>query len=266
MTTALRTGYAPVNGLQMYYEIHGEGEPLVLLHGGVGASEMLGPNLAELAKTRQVITPHMQGHGRTRDVDRPFRLETMADDVAALMEYLAIEQADFLGYSMGGGVALQTAIRHPNAVRKLVVVAMTFKRDGSYPEVLAAFDQMAPNAALIAQSMKQSPLSELYPEADWEAIFSKIGDMGTQDYDWSDDVAAITSPTMLIFADADSMRPEHMVEFYRLLGGGQRDAGLDGSLRSAARLAIIPGTTHYDIMATTTVAEMVLPFLDTPLP
>ena len=260
------SGYAPVNGLEMYYEIHGTGEPLVLLRGGVGASEVFDAMVPVFAERRQVITVDLQAHGRTRDIDRPLRYEAMADDVAGLMAHLGIARADFLGYSMGGGVALQTAIRYPESVGRLVVVSMTMMRDGSYPEVLALFDQMETNAPQIAAQMTRSPLAERYPEAEWEVIFTKIGEMETRDYDWSDDVAAIASPTMLVFADADSIRPEHIVEFYALLGGGQRDAGLDGSGRATARLAILPGTTHYDILSFPGLAAIVTSFLDAPLP
>lgn len=254
--------YAAVNGLNLYYEIHGSGAPLILLHGGVAASEAFGANLAALATARQVIAVHLQGHGRTRDIDRPLRCESMADDVAALIAHLGFERADLMGYSMGGGVALQTAFRHPQLVRKLVVVSEPMKRDAWYPEVLASFDQMAGAAPQIGESMKQSPLAQLYPHVDWTVLFSKLGEMVAQDYDWSEQVAALTSPTMIIFADADGIRLEHMVEFYRLLGGGQRDAGLDGAARPVARLAIVPGATHYDILSTTVVADLVAPFLD----
>jgi pimeloyl-ACP methyl ester carboxylesterase len=254
--------YALVNGINLYYEIHGSGAPLILLHGGVSASEAFGPNLAELAKTRQVIAVHLQGHGRTRDIDRPLRCEFMADDIAALIAHLGFEQVDLLGYSMGGGVALQTIIRHPMLVRRLVVVSIPMRHDASYPEVLASFNAMTANAPLIGANLKQSPMAQLYPDVDWEVLFTKIGSMVSQDYDWSAEVGAIAAPTMLVFADADSVRPEHIIEFYKQLGGGQRDAGLDGSLRPAARLAIVPGTTHYNILATSVVAHLVVPFLD----
>jgi pimeloyl-ACP methyl ester carboxylesterase len=264
------SGYAPVNGLQMYYEVHGDATgdlpPLLLLHGGVVGSVTFSPLLPAFTANRQVITADLQGHGHTRDVDRPFRSETMADDVAALLAHLEIEQADLLGYSMGGGVALQTAIRHPEIVRKLVVISMTMRRDGSYPEVLAAFDQMVADAPSLGAQVQQSPLANVYPEADWETIFAKTGEMVSQDYDWSADVATITAPALLIFADADSIRPEHMVDFFKLLGGGQRDAGLDGSLRPASRLAILPGTTHYDVITSADLPGMVTVFLDAPLP
>jgi pimeloyl-ACP methyl ester carboxylesterase len=261
------TGYAPINGLQIYYEIHGSGgTPLLLLHGGIVGSVTFAPLLPGLSANRQVITIDLQGHGHTRDIDRPLRDETMADDVAGVLAHLEIEQADLLGYSMGGGVALQTAFRHPEIVRKLIIVSATMRHDGSYPEVLAQLDQLESNAPQLGAQVAQSPLATVYPEADWETLFAKAGEMASRDYDWSANVAAITAPSMLIFADADSIRPEHMVEFYKLLGGGQRDAGVDGSLRPTSRLAILPGTTHYDILTFPGFADIVTAFLDAPLP
>jgi pimeloyl-ACP methyl ester carboxylesterase len=263
--TKATPGYAPVNGLKMYYEIHGGGEPLLLLHGGVAASEVFDPLVPALAAGRRVITVDLQGHGRTRDVARPLRYEAMADDVAGLVDHLGLGRVDLLGYSMGGGVALQTAFRHPAVVGKLVVVSMTMKREGSYPEVLAIFDQMTANAPRMGELMQQSPLAARYPEADWEAIFAKMGELETQEHDWSAEVAAMGAPTMLVFADADSIRPAHMVEFYGLLGGGQRDAGLDGSLRPVARLAVLPGRTHYDILGFPGLTDIVTAFLEAPV-
>jgi pimeloyl-ACP methyl ester carboxylesterase len=261
------TGYAPINGLQIYYEIHGSGgTPLLLLHGGIVGSVTFAPLLPGLSANRQVITIDLQGHGHTRDIDRPLRDETMADDVAGVLAHMEIEQADLMGYSMGGGVALQTAFRHPEIVRKLIIVSATMRHDGSYPEVLAQLDQLESNAPQLGAQVAQSPLATVYPEADWETLFAKAGEMASRDYDWSANVAAITAPSMLIFADADSIRPEHMVEFYKLLGGGQRDAGLDGSLRPTSRLAILPGTTHYDILTFPGFADIVTAFLDAPLP
>jgi pimeloyl-ACP methyl ester carboxylesterase len=256
-----KSGFAPVNGLQMYYEIHGDGEPLILLHGGVQASEAFGPNLTAFAKSRQVIAVHLQGHGHTKDIGRPLRFESMADDIAALIAYLKLGKADLMGYSLGGGVALQTVIRHPASVKRLIVISAAMAQNGSYPEVNAAFEQMGLHAAQIAQNIHGSPLSQLYPEVNWENLLRKIGEMESQNFDWSAQVRHIQSPTELIFADADSIRPEHIVSFYEALGGGKRDAGLDGSLRPIARLCIVPGTTHYNILSTTMVAEMVSPFL-----
>jgi pimeloyl-ACP methyl ester carboxylesterase len=259
---APQTGHAAVNGIEMYYEIHGEGEPLLLLHGGVVGIPMLAPVLPLLSQTRKVIAAELRGHGRSSDDDGPFSHEVMADDVAGLLGRLGIEQADVMGYSLGGEVALQLVIRHPELVRKLVVIAASMKHDGFYPEVLADFERMGPDTA---EPMKQSPLSQLFPNVDWGVLFAKLGAMLRQDYDWSRDVAAISAPTLLIFADADAIRPEHIVEFFELLGGGQRDAGLDGSLRPKNQLAILPGQTHYDIIASPTLAAVVTPFLDAPV-
>ncbi len=255
--------YASVNGLKMYYEIHGTGQPLVLLHGGVGAIEMFGPILPALSEKRKVIAVDLQAHGRTADINRPLRYELMADDIAALIEYLGIQSADVVGYSLGGGVALRTAIQHPELVRKLVVVSTTFRRDGWYPEVLTAMDQMGPQ---VAEGMKQSPLSQLYPNADWPRLFTKLGDLVRQDYDWSKEVAEIKSPTMIVFADADAMRMTHVMEFFGLLGGGKKDAGLDGSGRPTAQLAILPGFTHYNLLMSPALAPIATQFLDAPMP
>jgi len=262
-STAVKTGYAPVNGLKMYYEIHGAGEPLILLHGGVVGITMFGPNLDALSQKRKVIAVELQGHGRTADIDRPLSYEAMAEDIAALMRYLGIERGDVMGYSLGGGVALQTAIRHPALVRKLVVVSATCKRDGWYPEVLAAMAQMGPAAG---EQMKQSPLYKLYPNVNWAALFTKLGDLLRKDYDWSKEVAAIKASTMIVFADADAVRPAHVIEFFGLLGGGQKDAGLDGSGRPANQLAILPGLTHYNLSSNPVLGAVVTPFLDAPVP
>src|ERR1700716_603815 len=154
-TTALKTGYAPVNGLNLYYEIHGSGEPLILLHGGLGSTEMFGDVLPLLAKSRRVIVVDLQAHGRTADIDRPMSFDAMADDIDALMKHLGIAKADVMGYSLGGGVALRVAVRHPAAVRKLVLVSFAFKRDGWYPEIGAGMAQMS---AASAEPMKQTPM------------------------------------------------------------------------------------------------------------
>jgi len=258
-----KTGYAPVGTLKMYYEIRGDGEPLVLLHGGVVGIQMFGENVAALAKGRKVIAVELQGHGRTADIDRPFSFEAMADDVAGLVKYLGLSRVDVMGYSLGGGVALQLAIRHPETVRKLVVVSAACKRQGMYPEVLTAMEQMGPQAG---ESMKQSPLSKMYPNVNWVTLFTKLGAMLAKDYDWTKEVSAIKAPTMLVFADADAVQPGHVVEFYKLLGGGQRDAGLDGSGRSVNELAIVPGQTHYSISSAPVLVTTVTPFLDSSRP
>lgn len=261
MTNASRSAHASVNGVNLYYEIHGSGRPLVLLHGGVQASEAFGPNLAALAARRQVIAVHLQGHGHTPDVERPLRFEDMADDVAALAAHLGLKKIDVLGYSLGGGVAQQVAIRHPELVDRLVVVSQVFKRAGWYPEVIGAFDAMAAHAPMIAQNIAQSPMAKLYPDVKWEALLRKIGELESHDYDWTAQIAGVKARTLLVFADADAMRPEHMVEFYKLLGGGRQDAGMDGSHRPAGQWAVIPNTTHYNLLATDAVAKAAEAFL-----
>ena len=253
--------FAVVDDLKMYYERHGPESarpPVVLLHGAVGGIEMFGGNLPALANNHHIIAIDLEGHGRSGDRDRPLRHESMADDIARLVEQLGVPQADIIGYSLGGGVALQTTIRHPPLVRRLVVVSSPFRRDAFYPEILAIFDQMT---EAFGTGMKQSPLAKLYPDRDWEQLFTRLGDLQRQNFDWSTDVAKIQLPVMLVFADADTYRLEHIVEFYKLLGGGQRDAGMDGSQRTGNQLAIIPRATHYNLLSTTAVAALAHGFL-----
>jgi pimeloyl-ACP methyl ester carboxylesterase len=262
------SGYALVNGLKMYYEIRGSGPPLVLLHGGLGAIEMYAPILPALSAGHRVIAVDLQAHGRTADIDRPLRLELMADDVAALIRQLGLAKADLMGYSLGGGVALQTAIRYPQLVRRLVLVSTPFKRDGWYPEVLAGMAQMSAQAA---EPMKQTPIYQLYSAIaprpqDWPVLLDKMGELLKRDYDWSSAVSALEMPVLLVAGDADAVRLAHVVEFFGLLGGGQRDAGWDGSGRPKAELAILPGATHYDIFGRPELASVALQFLDAPLP
>ena len=261
-------GHAEVNGVGLYYEVHGTGRPLVLLHGGLGAIEMFGEVLPMLAEDRRVVAVDLQAHGRTADVDRPIAFESMADDIGALIEHLGIEEADVMGYSLGGGVALQTAIRHPGRVRKLVVVSTPFRRDGWYPEVLAAMAQMGPMAA---EPMKATPMYELYagvaprPE-DWPVLLNKLGRLLGKDYDWSGEVERLGVPAMIVVGDADSVRTSHAVAFFEKLGGGKRDAGWDGSGMTASRLAVLPATTHHDIFRSPALVSAVTPFLEAPVP
>ena len=259
-----RTGYAPVNGLQVYYEIHGRGEPLVLLHGGLGAGQMFAPILPELSKNHQVITVDLQGHGHTADFDRPLTLENMAADVAALLNYLKIAKADVMGYSMGGGVAFRLAIQHPELVNRLVLVSTAFSRNGWYPEVQAGMSRIGPAAA---EPMKQTPIYQMYAAvapkpADWPTLLAKMGELVRKEYDWSKDAQTISAPTLLVFGDADAVRTEHAVQFFELLGGGKKDGGWDGSGISNARLAILPGITHYNIFSSQALARTAATFLD----
>ncbi|HEY1892307.1 MAG TPA: alpha/beta hydrolase [Steroidobacteraceae bacterium] len=252
--------FADVDGQHLFYSVHGTGKPLILLHGGINP-DSFGSNLAELAKGRQVIAPHLQAHGRTPDTDRPLRSETMGDDIAALIGHLNLRNADVMGYSLGSSVALQTAIRHPHVVDRLVLVSATMRQDGFYPEGVAAFKQLEANAAMLGPAVKASPLGKAYPDVDWTNLFKKVGDLTKRPFDWSADVAKLKACTLLVFADADAIRPEHMVEFWKALGGGQRDAGIDGSLRPANELAILPNTTHYTIPVEPMLAEIVERFL-----
>jgi pimeloyl-ACP methyl ester carboxylesterase len=258
--------YADVNGISLYYEEHGSGQPLILLHGGYGTGEMFAAILPLLASGHRVITVDLQGHGRTADVDRPLRFQTMGDDIAALIRHLGLAQADVMGYSLGAGTALRTAIQHPALVRRLVIVSHPVRHDGWFPESLAGFDQMGP---AFAEAMKQSPLYEIYSKVaprveDWPVLVDKMGTMLRQDYDWSAEVEKITAPVMLVYGDADSVRPAHIAEIYALLGGGLRDANWDGSARPVSRLAILPSHTHYDIFFSPDLTSAVIPFLDAP--
>lgn len=258
--------YADVNGLSLRYEEHGSGEPLILLHGGIGAGEMFGAILPELSAGRRVITVDLQGHGGTADVDRPLRPELMADDIAGLLDRLGLERADVMGYSLGGLVALRTAIQHPDRVRRLVLVSVGFRRDGSHPEVVTAMDQMS---AAAAEPMRQSPLYAQYERLaprveDWPVLIGKIAEALKVDYDWTADVDRITAQTLLVYADADSIRPAHVAEFFGLLGGGLRDAGWDYAQQPSNQLAIVPGRTHYDVYMAPGLAPMVVAFLDAP--
>jgi pimeloyl-ACP methyl ester carboxylesterase len=253
-----------VNGIRLYYEIHGSGRPLVLLHGGLGAIQMFGPNLPAFAEARQIIAVDLQGHGRTADVNRPLSVELMADDIAALIKHLQLDRPDVVGYSLGGGVAMHTAFRHPEAVGKLVLVSTAIRRNAFYPDILA---QQAQVTAAAAEAMKQTPMYQLYrsiaprPE-DWPRLLGKIGEAMKKDFDFSKEVEAIKATTLIIAADADIFPPAHAVEVFGLLGGGKRDPGFDGSGRPKSQLAILPGLTHYTIFCDSALVAAVASFLD----
>ena len=258
--TKANEAFADVNGQHVFYSVHGAGKPLVLLHGGIDP-DSFGRNLAELAKGRKVIAPHLQGHGRTPDTARPLREASMADDIAALIRQLKLGKADVMGYSMGSGVALQIAIRHPELVDRLVLVSAAMALDGFYPEGVTAFKQLEANAATYGPEVKASPLGKTYPNVDWTNLFRKVGEMANDTADASAEVAKLKMRTLLVYADADAIRPEHIVAFWKALGGGQRDAGVDGSQRPANQLGVIPNTTHYTIPVDPMLAAMVERFL-----
>ena len=262
-------GYAPVNGLNMYYEIHGTGRPLVVLHGAYHTIDMFGELLPTLAETRRVIAVELQGHGHTADVDRPLSYEQMADDVAALLRHLEIEEADIFGYSMGGGVALQIVIRHPEVVRKLVVASASYTSDGMHPELLEMILSIVPEA------FAGSPVDEAYlrtapnPE-DFPNLVAKLKRLDMEPFAWPPEhLRAIEAPTLIVVGDSDAIRLEHAVEMFRLLGGGVM-GDLAGLPRS--RLAVLPGTTHlvppgFGVLDRADwVVAMIGEFLDAPVP
>ena len=260
--------YADVNGINLYYETHGSGRPLILLHGGLGSGEMFGPILPALTANHQVIAPDLQGHGRTADVDRRLSIETMADDIAALIKHLGLEKPDIMGYSLGGGVALLTAIRHPEVVGRLVAVSANIRRSAIYPEMLAQQAQVGPDAV---EFMKDTPMYQLYqrvaprPE-DFGRLLGKIGDAMSKDFDFTDEVRGLKVPTLIAAADADMAPPSHYVEVFALLDGGQRDGGWmgEGRPKGGHALAILPGLTHYNIFLSPLLADAATSFLDTP--
>jgi len=263
MTTSTAARLASVNGIELAYQTFGEGDPLVLLHGGFGSVEMFGPNVAALASGRLVIGVDLQSHGRTPAADRPMRFETMADDVAALIRELGLPKADVMGFSLGGGVALRTAIQHPDVVNRLVLVSTPFKRSGWYPEMVAAMDSMGPEAA---EPMRQTPMYEVYRQVaprldDWPVLVTQLTTLLKDDYDWTAEARGLAAPTLIVVGDADGLPPSHAVEFFELLGGGKRDASWDRSGMTRHRLAILPGVTHYDINVTPALATTVAGFL-----
>jgi pimeloyl-ACP methyl ester carboxylesterase len=261
-----QSGFASVNGLDMYYEIHGTGDPLVLMHGGFMTAALLTELATALAQTRQVIVVELEGHGHTRMLDRPLRYEQMADDVAALVEHLGLSQVDVAGYSLGGGVTLQLAIRHPELVRKLVVISAPFANDGWYPEVLKAMGETITPDMMKEYSPYYAPYIDVAPQPeDWPAFVDKVRTLLAVDtYNWAEGVAEIDQPALLIFGDADSVRPEHIVEMFQMLGGG-----VPGDLvpMPPVQLAILPNTAHSAAyLDTAALTQMITAFLDAPLP
>ena len=258
--------YADVNGINLYYETHGSGRPLVLLHGGLGSGEMFGAILPTLAANHKVILVDLQGHGRTADIDRPISIELMAGDIAALITHLGLDKPDIFGYSLGGGVAFFTVAKHPELVGKAVIVSANIRRSAIYPEMLVQQEQVGPEAA---EFMKQTPMYELYqrvaprPE-DFPKLLGKIGQAMSKDFDFTEIVRTLSVPTLIACGDADMAPPSHYVEIFELLGGGQRDGGWMGEGRPAGghALAIIPHRTHYNVIESPVLAAAALEFLD----
>jgi pimeloyl-ACP methyl ester carboxylesterase len=262
--------YADVNGVHLYYETHGRAgqRPLVLLHGGLGSGELFAPNLPALAVRFRVILPDLQGHGRTADIDRPLDVRLMADDIAALIDQLGLDRPDVVGYSLGGGVAFQLGVRHPDHVGKLVVISAHIRRDAIYPEMLAQQGQVG---AAAVEFMKDTAMYQVYQRTaprpgDFGRLLDKVGASMAVDFDFSEEVRSLSVPTLIAAADADMAPPSHYMEVFALLGGGQHDGGWSGEGRPTGghALAIIPGATHYDVYQSPVLAAAILDFLDTP--
>jgi pimeloyl-ACP methyl ester carboxylesterase len=262
-------GYADVNGLRMYYDSHGEGRPLVLLHGAYMTADSMGRVLPGLAATRQVIAPEQQGHGHTADIDRTISYEQMADDTAALLAHLGIDSADVFGFSMGGGIALQLAIRHPAVLRKLVVASASYTSDGMHEVALRMFPSITPE--LFAGSpIEQAYLRTAPNPDDFPKLVEKLKQLDTTPFAWPPDaIGGIIAPTMIVLGDSDGVRLEHAVELFRLLGGGVM-GDLEGMPR--CQLAVLPGTSHFVppgqglLDRAAWLLELVTPFLDAPMP
>jgi pimeloyl-ACP methyl ester carboxylesterase len=260
------SGRIEANGVDYYYEIHGQGEPLLLLHGGLGSIDMFGPVLPTLAEHREVIGVDLHGHGRTTLGDRKIDLVDMGDDMAMILGRIGYEQVDVMGYSLGGGVAFRLAVQYPRKVRRLVLVSTSYSPEGLHPEMRPQQDAPAVSAEM-AEAMKGTPMHESYmavaphPE-DFPKLLDRIGELMSQTFDWSGDIPKLTMPVMLVYGDSDMFRPDHIVDFYGRLGGGLKDAGWQREHQSPNRLAILPDLTHYDVFLDPDLPRTVLPFLD----
>jgi pimeloyl-ACP methyl ester carboxylesterase len=247
MASTTTGNYAAINGINLYYEIHGTGTPLIMLHGGFGTFEMFAALFPALVKQHQIIGVDLYGHGRTTLTDRPLSFEHMANDIAGLITHLGLEQATVLGYSLGAAVALQTAIRHPDRVKKLVIISAPFKRSGWYPDIQTGMASLSP-AAFLGTPMHEAYLRVAPKPDDFPRFVAMMQQGMSQDYDWTKEVATLYMPTLIIAGDSDSFPPSHAVEFFTLLGGGKQDAGWNGEHLIPSQLAILPGVTHYNIV------------------
>lgn len=259
-----KSGLLPIDGLDYYYAVYGKGEPLLLLHGGLGTSDMFAPLMPKLAENRTIIAVDLQGHGRTALGERPFTLEAMGDDMAAIVKALGYDHVDVMGYSLGGGVAFRMAVQHPEAVRRLVLVSTGYAADGFYAEMRG---QQAQVSAAAADFMKDTPMYKSYVAVaprpqDFPKLLDTLGNFMRNDYDYSADVAKLKMPVMLAYGDGDMYRPEHEIKFYQMLGGGLRDAGWMRENLSQNRLAILPNRTHYDVFFAPELTAAALPFLN----
>lgn len=253
-------GFAPVNGLKLYYEIHGEGKPILLFHGSYMGIDSWGHFLQQLAKTRQVIAVEMQGHGHTADIDRPFSYTSMADDAAQLLKYLKIDKADILGYSLGGTIALEFGIRHPELTNNIVVISSVFKHEGWSEDVRTALKSIKPE--FLDNTPMKAEYDRIAPNPKhWRSFVKKLTDFGNTDFNLGEEnIKNMKSPVLLIMGDNDGVDPDHIIQIYRLLGGSVF-ADMAGLPKS--QLAILPGKTHVSLMEETQpMADMINAFLD----
>lgn len=256
------SGYAAAEGLEIYYEVYGEGEPIVVLAGGLMPIRTMAQITGPLSDTRQVIAIDLEGHGRTGLRDTPMSPERNGDDVAAVLRHLGIAEADIAGYSHGGAAAIWMAVRHPEMVRNLIVIATGFAREGWYPETQEAITAFG---ASLAEPLKATPIFEGYGHPEQFPLFlDRMGELMRKDWDWREEVRALQMPVLLIFADHDSVSLLHIAEFFALFGGGIREPGVIDPQFSRARLAIIPGYTHYNLGQAPEVAQVIERFLTQP--
>jgi pimeloyl-ACP methyl ester carboxylesterase len=261
---AVKKGHVAVNGLRYYYEIHGQGEPLLLLHGGLGSIDMFGPLLPAFARSRQVIAVDLHGHGRTQLGERKIWLPDIGDDLAGVLDQLGFAKVDVLGYSFGAGAGFRLAVQHPDKVRRLVIASAGVTQDSFYPEMLP---MQAAVGAGMADMMKETPMYKSYaaiaPDpSEFPRLLDAMGELMRTPYDWREDAKKLAMPVMLVYGDSDMIRLDKVVELYNILGGGLRDAGWQREHMSKNRLAILPNLTHYEVFMAPELVTTVLPFLD----
>jgi pimeloyl-ACP methyl ester carboxylesterase len=262
------TGYAASSeGLRVYYEIHGEGDPIVVMGGGLTDISSMAMTIGPLAQKRRVIAIDLEGHGRTALRDTPMTHQRNGDDVAAVLRHLDIVNADVAGYSHGGDAAIRVAIQHPSLVRNLIVISTAFEKDGWYPEAIKGMEAVG---APLAEQMKQTPIYARYaavsPHPDKFPLFlDRMGELMRKDYDWREEIKALPMPALLLFADHDGVSTRHIADFFALFGGGLRDPGWEGTPKySRARLAIVPGYTHYNFGMGPDIARVIEGYLQQP--
>lgn len=269
LPTPTESGYADVNGVKIWYQTYGEGDPLILIHGGLGTVEMFGQNIELLAKGRKVIGVDLQAHGGTGPLGRPMTFEAIATDVAELIKALGYEKADVMGYSLGGATALRVAIDHPEVVDRLVLVSMTYAFANWHQYNYEGMKAIGADPEGTAQSLIGSPQHQAYVskapggEASFVEAIKEVGSLlGAEDYDWSAELPNVKAPTLVVHADWDAVRISAATRLFELLGGGAQDAGWDRSGMGQNHFAVIPNATHYDIVENTEVSRIALPFLD----